>query len=375
MDFDFIVVGTGSVGAAAAFHASRSGLKVLMVDNGHPPHDLGSHHGQTRLMRHAYGEGEKYVPTVLRAQALWEELERETGERIFERTGVVNIGPAGAAFLGRVRASAERWNLALQVMGPAEVRARWPQMTLPDGLVALYEPGAGVLRSEASIRAHVRLARDAGAVEAFGTPVRSVASDGNGVTVVADGGRWRARKVLVSAGTWTTTLFPELPVTPVRKIFTWHETDGRYEAVSGFPGFVSELPSGNQFYGFPAEDGILKIGRHNGGQPIGSPDERLPFGALDSDAHEVSEFLDRVLPGVGAIRHGASCTYDNSPDEDFVVDTLPGQPDVMVVAGLSGHGFKFASVLGEIAAGFAGGRNPGFDLSPFSLSRFGQYGR
>ncbi|EGC1092065.1 FAD-dependent oxidoreductase, partial [Salmonella enterica subsp. enterica serovar Schwarzengrund] len=96
------------------------------------------------------------------------------------------------------------------------------------------------------------------------------------------------------------------------------------------------------------------------------------FAAVASDGAEAFPFLRNVLPGIGGCLHGAACTYDNSPDEDFIIDTLPGHENTLVITGLSGHGFKFAPVLGEIAADFALGKTPSFDLTPFRLSRFSQ---
>ena len=370
MDYDFIIVGSGSVGAAAGYYAARAGLRVLMIDNGHPPHDLGSHHGETRLIRHAYGEGERYVPLVLRAQALWDDLQTLTEDEIFARTGVLYFGFAGSDYLAGVRASAAKWDIPLETHDAQAAKDRWPQIAIPDAFPVLLEPGAGFLRSQNAVRAYVRLARASGADQAFGHPVSAIRSGDGGVDVIAGDRTWRATKVLVSAGTWTTKLLPDLPITPVRKVLTWHDTDGRYDRADGFPCFSCVMPDGTLFYGPPAEAGELKVGRHTGGQVIAAPEERLPFGAIDSDTSEVTDFLRRMLPGVGAIRRGVTCTYDNSPDEDFIIDTLPGQPDVMVIAGLSGHGFKFSSVLGEIARGFAMGQPPAFDLAPFRLARF-----
>lgn len=370
MVYDFIIVGSGSVGSAAGCYAARAGLKVLMIDNGHPPHDLGSHHGETRLIRHAYGEGARYVPLVLRAQALWDDLQTLTEEEIFARTGVLYFGFAGSDYLAGVRDSAAKWGIPLETHDAQAAKVRWPQIAIPDEFRVLLEPGAGFLRSQNAVRAYLQLARASGADMAFGHPVSAISSDDGGVMVIAGDSTWRARKVLVSAGTWATKILPGLPITPVRKVLTWHDTDGRYDRADGFPCFSCIMPDGNLFYGPPAESGELKVGRHTGGQVIGSPAERLPFGAIDSDTSEVTDFLRRMLPGVGAIRRGVTCTYDNSPDEDFIIDTLPEQPDVMVIAGLSGHGFKFSSVLGEIACDFAQHKPASFDLTPFLLSRF-----
>lgn len=370
MKYDLIIIGSGSVGAAAGYYASRAGLKVLMTDAHMPPHKEGSHHGDTRLIRHAYGEGERYVPLVLRAQALWDELASESGEQVFERTGVINLGPASSEFLRNVGESARRWNLDVETLDATAVMARWPEIRVPDDYIGLFESQSGVLRSELAIKTWINLAREAGCAQLFNCPVTAIHHHEDGVTIDTADGEYSGSKLLVSAGTWVSQLVPNLPVQPVRKIFAWHQADGRYSRKNNFPAFTGELPNGDQFYGFPAEDDALKIGKHNGGQVISSPEERVPFGSIASDGSESFSFLRNVLPGIGGCLYGASCTYDNSPDEDFIIDTLPGHPDTLLITGLSGHGFKFAPVLGELAVSFAQDSVFPLDITPFSLARF-----
>ncbi|WJD48179.1 N-methyl-L-tryptophan oxidase [Enterobacter sp. PGRG2] len=370
MKYDLIIVGSGSVGAAAGYYATRAGLNVLMTDAWLPPHQHGSHHGDTRLIRHAYGEGEKYVPLVLRAQSLWDELAADSGEAVFERTGVINLGPADSAFLANVAQSAREFNLDVERLDAAALMARWPEIRVPEGYIGLFESQSGFLRSELAVKTWIRLAREAGCAQLFNCPVTAIHHHDDGVTIDTADGQYSGAKLLVSAGTWVTRLLPSLPVQPVRKIFAWYQADGRYSAKNNFPAFTGEMPSGDQFYGFPAEDDALKIGRHNGGQIIASEEERTPFGSVATDGSEAFPFLRQFLPGIGCCLHGAACTYDNSPDEDFIIDTLPGHDNTLLVSGLSGHGFKFAPVLGEIAARFAAGQTPSFDLTPFALSRF-----
>lgn len=370
MEYDLIIVGSGSVGAAAGYYATRAGLKVLMTDSAHPPHKEGSHHGESRLIRHAYGEGEKYVPLVLRAQALWDELQQLSGEKIFTRSGVLNLGPAHSEFLSNVAQSAQQFSLPLEKLDAAALMARWPEITVPADFIGLFEPNSGVLHSETAIAAWIRLAEQAGCAQLFNCPVQAIHSDADGVSIDTSEGTFRGRKLLLSAGTWVKRLIPELPITPVRKIFAWYQADGRYSTNNRFPAFTGELPNGDQFYGFPADNNELKIGKHNGGQIISEPEQRKPFGAVHTDGAEAFPFLRHILPGIGGCLYGAACTYDNSPDEDFIIDTLPGAPNALVITGLSGHGFKFASALGEIACQFAQDVASPFDLSPFALSRF-----
>ncbi|HHS9740956.1 TPA: N-methyl-L-tryptophan oxidase [Raoultella ornithinolytica] len=370
MQYDLIIIGSGSTGAAAGYYARRAGLNVLMTDAHTPPHQEGSHHGNTRLIRHAYGEGERYVPLVLRAQALWDELATLSGEAVFERTGVINLGPANSTFLSNVANSARQFQLNVEEMDAPAIMARWPEIRVPDDYRGIFEPASGVLRSELAIETWIRLAREAGCAQLFNCPVTAIHHHPDGVTIDTADGSYSGKKLLVSAGTWVTRLLPDLPVQPVRKIFAWFQADGRYSTKNHFPAFTGELPNGDQFYGFPAEDSELKIGKHNGGQLISAPEERTPFGAVATDGSESFSFLRNVLPGIGGCLHGASCTYDNTADEDFIIDTLPGHPETLLISGLSGHGFKFAPVLGEIATQFAQGETPAFDLTPFSLARF-----
>lgn len=371
MVYDLITIGSGSVGSAAGYYATEAGLNVLMIDSAFPPHQAGSHHGDTRLIRHAYGEGEKYVPLVLRAQALWETLSEKSGTPLFYRSGVLNLGPDDSDFIKQAINSVRAFHLPCDVLNSGQISTRWPEFSLPDNYIGVFEPQAGFLKSELAVAAYIRLAEHAGCAQLFNCGVSEILyHDGEFSVVTEEGSRYRGRKLVVAAGTWVKTLLPSLPIEPVRKVFSWHQADGRFSQENHFPGFTVQTPDGGQYYGFPAITNELKVGKHDGGQPINAPERRTPFGAEPSDGNETFAFLRRFLPGVGVCLSGKSCTYDRSPDGDFIIDTLPGNPNILVISGLSGHGFKFASVLGEIAAAFAAGLDSGFDLTPFRLSRF-----
>jgi len=370
MDYDLIVVGSGSVGSAAGYYATRAGLKVLMIDSAMPPHNAGSHHGETRLIRHAYGEGARYVPMLLRAQTLWDELAEVSEEKVFHRSGVLNVGPENSEFIANVKNSAETYDLTTQNMDAEEIRTKWPLFTLPDGYCGVFEPNSGYLQSEIAISAYIRLAREAGCAQLFNCPVDSIEWLEDGVAVSTADGVYRGAKLAVTAGTWVTKILPELPVRPLRKVFAWFHADGRYSEENHFPAFTLETLQGDQYYGFPSVKDALKLGKHNGGQWITEPQERKPYGGFSQDGTESFNFFRHFLPGVGVNLRGASCTYDMTEDEDFIIDTLPGRDNTLVISGLSGHGFKFASVLGEIVTQFANNLPISFNLQPFSLSRF-----
>ncbi|MDF2683103.1 MAG: N-methyl-L-tryptophan oxidase, partial [Brevibacillus sp.] len=161
--YDVIVLGAGSMGMAAGAFLAKQNAKVLLIDAFDPPHSKGSHHGDTRMIRHAYGEGKKYVPMVLRAQELWEELERETGKQLFERTGVLGLANLGSAFLEEEIFSAKQFDLPLEILQAEEVRKRWPGITVSDEIMGAFEPNSGLLYSEECIRAYRHLATQNGA--------------------------------------------------------------------------------------------------------------------------------------------------------------------------------------------------------------------
>ena len=370
MDYDLIVVGSGSVGSAAGYYATRSGLKVLMIDSAMPPHQAGSHHGETRLIRHAYGEGARYVPMLLRAQTLWDELAELSGDKIFHRSGVLNIGPENSEFIENVKISAATFHLHTQALSAGEIREKWPLFTLPEGYCGVFEPNSGYLQCEMAVKAYIRLAREAGCAQLFNCPVESIHWLEDGVEVTTADGTYSGSKLVVTAGTWVTKILPDLPVKPMRKVFAWFHADGRYSEENHFPAFTLETQLGDQYYGFPSIKDALKLGKHNGGQWITEPHERKPFGGFAQDGTESFSFFRQFLPGVGVSLHGSSCTYDMTSDEDFIIDTLPGRENTLVISGLSGHGFKFSSVLGEIVTHFGNNHPIPFDLKDFSLSRF-----
>lgn len=370
MEYDLIIVGSGSVGASAGYYATQAGLKVLMIDSAIPPHKSGSHHGETRIIRHAYGEGISYVPLVLRAQKLWDELVAITGEPLFHRSGVINIGPLHSEFIENVKNSAILYNLNTQNLSAEQIHEKWPLINLPENYCGVFEPDSGYLQSELAITTYIKLAREAGCAQLFNCPVESISQDDKGVVVTTHEGSYRAPKIVLSAGTWVKKLIPSLPVNAIRKVFSWYHADGRYSEKNHFPAFNVETKNGDVFYGFPSFKESLKLGKHNGGQEIETPEQRKPFGSLTTDGSEVFGFLRQFLPGVGVCLRGEVCTYDLTTDGNFIIDTLPNNENILVITGLSGHGFKFSSVLGEIVSQFAQGQPSEFDLSPFKLSRF-----
>jgi N-methyl-L-tryptophan oxidase len=379
--FDTLIVGAGSMGMAAGYYLSRIGNKVLLLDAGDPPHAHGAHHGSTRLIRHAYGESAGYVPLALRAQQLWRELEEDAGTSIFARTGVANIGSPDDPFLKEVQRSATQHGLSLESLDGSEASKRWPAWRLTEEQTVCFEPDAGVLYCEQAIRSFRDLAISLGATLRANTLVTRIELHGeSGVSVVTDKGeRFTGGDLIVCAGKWTRPLLEPLglgiPVTRLRKTFAWFESAQNAFAPEIFPGFAVASDIG-LYYGFPDMDGSgLKVGRHDGGEPVAVDAELGSFGDEPADLSDLQAFLRRYLPGAGKLRMGRTCEYDVTPDAHFIIDRLPACPRVQIATGFSGHGFKFSSAIGEALAERVTQSASRMDLSLFACERFNGTGR
>lgn len=374
MHYDVIVIGAGSVGMAAGYFLSKNGQNTLLIDAFDPPHTNGSHHGDTRIIRHAYGEGEKYVPLALKAQALWEELAEQSGLELFLKTGVLNVGHKKSAFIQNILSSAKTYALPLEVLQASEVNERWPGIALQDSFVGCFEQTSGVLKPEACIDAYRKLAEEEGATLLTNHRVKALVVRDNYVAVKMDDKTVTANQLVVSAGAWAgdllRTIDLKLPLTPVRKTFAWFNADETLYNANDFPAFSFETPEG-LYYGFPSIDRAgLKVGRHDGGAPI-HPDEKMTsFDAKEKDATDLMQFLHTYMPTVEQLTYGKTCMYTLTPDEDFIIDLHPEHSNVAIAAGFSGHGFKFSSAVGQIVSELLISGKTEQDLSSFSIQRF-----
>ncbi|MCL6624982.1 MAG: N-methyl-L-tryptophan oxidase, partial [Alicyclobacillus shizuokensis] len=280
--YEVIVVGAGSMGMAAGWHLAQQGVRTLLIDAFHPPHTLGSHHGDTRIIRHAYGEGRQYVPLALRAQQLWLELQVEAGTQIFAQTGVLSLGRAGSPFMEEVVRSSASFDLPLEVLDAAEIRRRWPGWRLPDDYVGSLETSSGVLFSEHCIRAMRRLGEARGMQVLVNTPVDDIRVDGQGASVRAGLSVYTAERVIVTVGAWAKRLLAaaglDVPVLPMRKVIAWFECDEDLYGAAEFPAFTCETGKAH-YYGFPSFGGTgIKVGRHDGGQAADPDTMERTFG-------------------------------------------------------------------------------------------------
>lgn len=349
--YDVLVIGAGGVGSAAMLELAKRGLSVIGIDRFTPPHSRGSSHGQTRVIRQAYFEHPDYVPLLHRTYELWRGLEGTAGIRLFQQCGLLEVGPADGEVVAGVLQAASQHSLRVETLTAAEVQTRWAGLVIPEGLAAVFEPTAGYLHVERCVQTMLSEAKNLGAELCSPCEVyRWQSSDGQ-VQVETDQGTLHGKSLVVTAGAWAGPLLSELgiPLQPLRKSIYWYPTEAM-PAAKELPVYLYELPKGI-WYGFPSLDGhSMKLAEHTGGLPVDDP--LAVETQVDQDEQAgVTEFVRHCLPAAGRtpVEH-ATCLYTMTPDHHFVVDRHPDKPNVVFAAGLSGHGFKFAPVLGEALA-------------------------
>lgn len=376
MNYDVIVAGLGSHGSAAAYELARRGARVLGLEAFARAHALGSSVGITRVIRLSYFEHPDYVPLLLRAWDLWLERERDADEELLTQTGGVYVGPPGAETVMGALRSARQHGLPHELLGPGDLMRRFPAFQLEPSSIGMHEEKAGLLWSERSVAAHLRLAERFGAVLNFSEPVRSWRRSGNGIEVRTDMGTHAAAKLIVAAGAWNASLLPEIArhLEVERVPLFWFEPRANLERfrLQVLPVYLIETDWDGTFYGFPYfDDQGLKVARHHSGV-LTDPDI-MDRTARADDEERVRRFVRAHLPGAdGMLRNSKVCMYTNTPDKHFLLGAYPGSSEVLYASACSGHGFKFSTVIGEVLADLALQGTTRHSIGFLSAARFDQ---
>jgi sarcosine oxidase len=370
--YDAIVVGVGGMGSATTFELTRRGLKVLALEQFRPGHDRGSSHGQTRIIRQAYYEHPSYVPLVRRAYERWYDLEQRQGVHLLTGCPCLTLGRPDGELIAGVIASARQHGLSIDELSRAEVKKRYPVFNPGPEDVGVVEHTAGFLAVEECVLAHVREAQRLGAVVHAEEAVISWSASASGVEVQTTAGRYHAARLVLTAGPWAGQLLGRRGevLTVMRQVVFWFAPLGEHTFRRDvFPIFIVESSEG-AFYGLPMVDPAgLKVARHYGAPELPSPDG-INRDVADLDESPVRRFVDQYLHGAVGVRRRASvCMYTLTPDRHFLIDRHPDHPNVVFAAGFSGHGFKFASVVGEILADLAEKGTTALPIDMFRLNR------
>ncbi|HTU68994.1 MAG TPA: N-methyl-L-tryptophan oxidase [Candidatus Baltobacteraceae bacterium] len=373
MKYDVAVIGLGGMGSAVAAHLARRGLRVAGFEQFTLVHDLGSSAGRTRIIRKAYFEDPAYVPLLERAYALWRELEDETLTALLDLFGVLMIGQPDAASIRGVARAAAAFDIPIEHLDAAQVRARFPLLRPLDGEVAILEPYAGVVFPERAIAAHLRMARKYGAELHERTWVRSFEPSDGGVRLVFEGGESvEAAHVAVCAGPWTSDLLGQLgaTLTVQRNVQYWFAPRSEPCGPDRVPAFFLERADLlAPVYGIPDLGDGLKIAFHGHGES--SHADRLDRDVHESEIGAMRTTLAKWIPDAGGeLCSVKACMYTMTPDAHFAIGRVPGFANIVVACGFSGHGFKFAPAIGEIVAQTIADGAPKLDARFLALERF-----
>ncbi|MGH2490427.1 MAG: N-methyl-L-tryptophan oxidase [Candidatus Limnocylindria bacterium] len=370
---DVIVAGLGAHGSAAAYHLARRGQRVLGFDRFARGHTLASFGGLSRIIRLSYYEHPSYVPLLKRAWDLWRELEHDSGETLLTQTGGLYMGPPAGELVSGSLASARTHGLAHEVLDSAELRRRYPVFDIDRDWVGVLDAQAGWLAPERSVEAHLRMAERHGATLRFAEPVERWERDAEGVRVTSAQGSYRARRLVITAGSWLPRLVPQLAphLWVERNVLFWFEPRGELEAFAKLPVYIVE-DTDRLYYGFPYDPGAgLKMaGLHFGDRVDPDKVDREPRAA---DEERVRAWLRfRMALANGERRRAQVCMYTNSPDGHFIIDR---DGPVTYASACSGHGFKFASAVGEILADLATSGRSSLDIGFLSARRLATVAR
>ncbi len=374
-NYDVIVLGVGSMGSSTCYHLASQGVKVLGIEQFDIPHELGSHAGQSRMIRKAYAEHPDYVPLLQRAYANWHSLEAETGAELYVKTGILHIGEKNSPYIAGVRKSSSLYSIPVNDVSQREMAAKYPQFRIPDSYEIVFEPDAGFVTPERSVLLFTEQAIKKGATIHTKEKTVSWKREGSTITMTTNKQTYQCKKLVITAGPWAGKMIPGLSknLKVTRQMIAWvNPRNWKAFELGNFPCW-----SIGDFYGFP----ILPTSRFGG--PVGlklahhyhgivsDPDNlnRIPSA---EDESILVDFLNKFFPeGYASTHVMKTCMYTNTPDENFILDFLPGYDnDVCVAAGFSGHGFKFSSVVGEIMADLALKGNTTHPIGFLNATRF-----
>jgi len=362
--FDYIVIGVGSMGSSTCYHLAKSGARVLGIEQFELAHEKGAHSGQSRIVRKAYFEHPDYIPLLERAYQNWVEIERVSGKKVYHQTGLFYTGPKGHPIIENIRAAAQTYNIPLMDCAKQDQLSILPLFTVPDDYEWIYEPEAGFVETEKTIVTYVEEAKKLGAIIHEQEKVFDWEMKENGVEVRTNKGHYTCRKIIVTAGPWSAKLMPEIKdeLKITRQTLMWldPEDPAPFES-SIFPcWFVVDKDKPGAYYGFPIaaindqkNPNGFKFAYHNPGGETDPDDVNRTI--TEQDKEPLLKFIDTYMPKAkGQVLGVKTCLYSNSQDEHFVIDCLKETDGrVCFARGFSGHGFKFVSVIGEIMADLA----------------------
>ena len=373
-NYDIVVVGIGGIGSAVIHALSRRGARVLGIDARGPAHALGSSHGKTRIIRRAYFEHPDYVPLLDTCYDLWSRLEKDCRETLYLPYGLYLAGNPEGSIVAGVQDAQRLHGFGIEQFDARDARQRWPQFRPDDDMTILFERQAGYLLVENCIRACISESHRHGADLLFDQPIEAWESLGEaGFRIRTGECSFDCGSIVFCAGPWTSALIdiPGVALNVVRKPNFWLETgDPDLQVDRQCPAFGFETRHGF-LYGIPSpDDAWLKTGNHDGGKTVDDP-SHVDHEIDPVEQEEMLQFVRRYTRSASpTLRNHTVCMYTMSSDSHFILDRHPDFHSVFVAAGFSGHGFKFAPLVGEVVADWSLDGSTRHPVAFLGLDRF-----
>ena len=378
--FDAIVLGAGGVGSAAAYYLSLTGQKVLLLEQFELNHQKGSSYGYSRVIRYSY-DNPIYIELMRAAYPLWFALEEAAGEQLYIKTGGLDFGFPSEETFQTLKRSMDEARLDYEYLEVDEVKKRFPQFQLDNGMAALYQSETGLLKASRCVLAHIRLARQQGAIVCDRTPVTKIVPHANSVEVHTATETYTVERLVITAGSWSKALLAEqgielpLKIMPCQLGFYKPKKSAAFK-LGKFPVFFAHMNGdyGEMPYGIPHEDENIgvKITTFYGWDTVNKPSE-VDYTPSEEWLERIRNFSRHYIPdAAGETVSTRRCLYTLTPDKHFIIDSHPNYPHIVLGAGFSGHGFKFTTLMGKILSQLASEGKTQYDTSLFKLSRFQQ---
>ena len=374
--YDVIVIGVGAMGSSALYHLSKTpNLSILGIDQYSPPHDQGSSHGETRLTRLIYWQHASYVPLIKRSHFLWRQLETETNKQLFVPTGGIYIGYPDTTLLKKLMDTSKKEGFDIELFSAEEIMKRFPAFKLPEGMIGVYDYSTGVLFPERCVEAFIDEAKKRGAQMKFGEKVLEIQKEDKNVqTILTDKGKYRAKKIIVSAGAYVVGLLKDLnlPWKADLKAVCWIEPEKGFESdfkPDKLPVFrLVDKKTGIKLAGFPDMLGTgvktpIKINKSKG-QNVYEMERKIDENGEKILKEKITNYMPKIF---GKVKKTTTCLVTKFPDKNFLIDFLPSNNNIILASPCSAHGFKFAAVIGEALKDLALFGKSEFDLEIFSF--------
>ncbi len=368
--YDVIVIGAGGMGSATAYHLAKSGARVLVLEQFNRGHTFGSSHGETRIIRFFYDKP-FYTELMKTAYTEWRSLESESDKQLLFITGSINLGTKGNKYMKAVSESLNEAGVNYEWWDKKELTKRFLQFFVPDHYDILWQKDTGFLYASECVLTHLELSEQHGAIVRENTQVNRIEWQTDVPTIRTEKEQYLGRKIVVTAGAWTSSLLSklDLPLTVTKQqVCYFKPTNTEMFRPNNYPVFTENTADDEFIYGIPyfGNNGA-KVARHGLGKTF-LPDMCEQEPDADYDKH-INAFVKERIPSLGKVTHSEVCLYTETPDEDFIIDTHPDCPNVLIAAGFSGHGFKFCSLVGRIMCELALNDRTDFDISPFCIKR------